>query len=66
MRYERPMVHDLGSITGYTRTTPGPNNNIKGGFGVAHLDKKCEWSGGSDTDFCSGPTATRPGQPASK
>ncbi len=51
MTYAKPRVDDLGSITEHTFFVGG---TIKGGEfePVAHIDKFCEWSGGSGTDFC--------------
>ena len=43
LRYEKPFVTDLGSISENTWTTPG--GNIKGGGPIYHLDKFCEPSG---------------------
>ena len=50
MRYVRPQVLDLGSIARHTLTLAGGNE--KGGGDPQHLDKHCEWSGGSDADKC--------------
>lgn len=56
MQYEKPEVTDFGSIAGHTFLAGG-SDNFKGGGDVQHLDKFCEWSGGSDpdSDACNGP-----------
>ncbi len=52
MKYRIPLVVDYGSIAGHTYQTPG--GNVKGGDNEDpnHLDKFCEWSGGSGDDLC--------------
>lgn len=52
MRYEKPTVADLGSISGHTYFPVGYPGHEKGGGDPQHLDKFCEWSGGSDADLC--------------
>lgn len=48
MKYEKPFVTDLGSISEHTWTTPG--GRIKGGGPIFHLDKFCEPSGCSSAN----------------
>ena len=51
MKYEKPVLENLGSIADHTFATPGSNE--KGGTTPPnHLDKFCEWSGGSGDDLC--------------
>ena len=54
LEYSKPEVTDLGLITQHTFPT-GLSGHFKGGGNPQHLDKKCEWSGGSDDDLCSAP-----------
>lgn len=68
MRYERPVVVDLGSIAKHTWEA-GASNNLKGGIPPdAHIDMHCEWSGGSGMDWPTCPTTAplRGGGTASK
>ncbi len=51
MKYERPEVQDLGSIADHTFTV-GALGQQKGGGDPQHLDRHCEWSGGTDVDKC--------------
>jgi hypothetical protein len=55
MQYQTPEVNDFGSIAGHTFYAGG-GDNLKGGGDIQHLDKFCEWSGGSDanSDACDG------------
>lgn len=50
VHYEKPTVVDLGSISEHTWLA-GNSNNCKGGGDPQHLDKFCEWSGGTDADW---------------
>ena len=50
MTYSQPRVKDLGSIADHTFYA-GHSGNIKGGLPPRHVDKHCEWSGGSGIDF---------------
>jgi hypothetical protein len=46
MQYVKPRIVDLGSIAAHTFTNWPP----KGGGDPQHLDKFCEWSGGTAPD----------------
>lgn len=50
MRYLSPKVIDLGSIVGHTYDNPGRGDKMDSPIEPYHLDKWCEFSGGSDPD----------------
>ena len=52
MQYHSPMVVDYGSIAAHTFWV-GNDSTLKGGGDPEHVDKHCEWSGGSDIDHLS-------------
>ena len=51
MQYERPVVLDFGSIAAHTWDNPGVGDKMEEPIEPFHLDKFCEFSGGSDVDF---------------
>ena len=51
MRYEKPEVLDFGSIAGHTYDNPGVGDKMDYPVEPYHLDKFCEYSGGSDADY---------------
>lgn len=55
MGYEKPTIEDLGSIVNHTYMPVGYPGHYKGGGDPQHLDKFCEWSGGSDSNLCEAP-----------
>jgi hypothetical protein len=55
MNYTRPSITDVGSVSGHTYFPVGQEGHFKGGGDPQHLDKVCEWSGGSDIDLCEAP-----------
>lgn len=50
MQYHSPVVVDYGSIAAHTFYV---GSTLKGGGDPEHVDKHCEWSGGSDIDHLS-------------
>lgn len=50
MRYVSPKVIDLGSIVGHTYDNPGAGDKMDLPIEPYHLDKFCEFSGGTDPD----------------
>ena len=50
LRYQSPKVTDLGSIVGHTYDNPGRGDKMEQPIEPFHLDKFCEFSGGSDMD----------------
>ena len=51
VRYQSPKVIDLGSIVGHTYDNPGEGDKMDTPIEPYHLDKWCEFSGGSDADW---------------
>lgn len=50
VRYQSPKVFDLGSIVGHTYDNPGEGDKMDTPVEPFHLDKFCEFSGGTDPD----------------
>jgi hypothetical protein len=50
VQYETPMVIDFGSIAAHTYDNPGEGDKMNEPIEPYHLDKFCEFSGGSDAD----------------
>lgn len=50
LRYQSPRVIDLGSIVGHTYDNPGQGDKMDLPIEPFHLDKFCEFSGGTDPD----------------
>ena len=50
--YEKPVLEILGSITKHTFGVGYPGHQKGGTTPPNHLDKFCEWSGGSGDDLC--------------
>ena len=50
VRYQSPTVFDLGSIVGHTYDNPGAGDKMDVPIEPFHLDKFCEFSGGTDPD----------------
>jgi hypothetical protein len=50
VRYQSPTVFDLGSIVGHTYDNPGEGDKMDTPVEPFHLDKFCEFSGGTDPD----------------
>lgn len=50
VQYETPMVVDFGSIAAHTYDNPGVGDKMDRPVEPYHLDKFCEFSGGSDAD----------------
>ncbi len=49
--YEAPRLTDLGWLGAHTFYAAGREDQFKGGITIRHLDKHCEWSGGTDPDW---------------
>lgn len=51
MEYLRPEIVDLGSVVGHTYDNPGKGDKMDYPIEPYHLDKFCEYSGGTDPDY---------------